>query len=174
MGDSDGGYQMFLSHEKPRQLACWASYMFYGLHCGVSLLSWSWVSASVPPDAEFIPWPGLQFLYPTARLSSGLLTLRLVSTLLRLLGNSWWMRPHPLRELRLWWRSSQTIHLDTSFSHCYFRRSIECRTSLPSPSYILYSQAMSFLFWNLSKLISDFYWRRRVNILHNLLLLLPL
>ena len=60
------------------------------------------------------------------------LTLRLVSPLLRLLGNSWLMWPHPFGELSLWWRSSQTIHLDTSFSHCYFRCSIECRTSLPS------------------------------------------
>ena len=94
--------------------------------------------------------------HPTARPSPGLLTLRLVSSLLRLLGDSWLMQPHPFGKLRLSWRSLQTIHLDTSFSHCYFRYSIGCRMSLPSPSYTLYSQTMNFLFWNLLKLISDF------------------
>ena len=39
------------------QLACWTSCTLYGLHCSVSLFSWSWVLASVP-DAEFTPHHG--------------------------------------------------------------------------------------------------------------------
>ena len=39
--------------------------------------------------------------YPTARPSPGLLTLRLVATLLRLLGDSWLMQPHPFGKPRL-------------------------------------------------------------------------
>lgn len=132
-----------------------ASYSILTASTVVSVFSLSLgVQRLCSSSAEFTPQPGLQFVYPTARLSSGLLTLRLVS-LSELLGNSWLMQPHAFGELRLCEKLS-----DSSIWIPHGKPAIWGvvlnQDFFTQPSCTLYSQAMSFLFWNLLSSSSDF------------------
>ena len=131
------------------QLACWTCCMLRGLHCSVSLFSWSWVLASVL-DAEFTPHQALQFL---SHCKAFWLSV-FVNTLLQLLGSSRLLHPRLSGVLRLLGGSSQ-IHASGHLLQPLLLK-MQCWKEDLGPGHTLCGRTMSFLFWNLFKLSSDF------------------